>query len=139
FDVISDVTWRVKWIPGTLPETTNMNSYFAQSGQTHKCMAKGPIIVAHDFETAKDKIYFTETDTNKSYCNIYEVSRAASGSTRVSSNLYLPKNLIKESMFKLLMKRKLLKVYEASWANLNAYCKSLVQEHKHHAYHIEFQ
>ena len=136
FNVAADVTWRPKWIPDTLPETDNINSYLAQAGQSHRCVADGPIMVAHDFEIEKDVIHFTETDQAKSYCCVYTLTRLNNGKSHLKNEFFMPKNFIKEWMFRIMMKKKFAALCGKAWDNLNHYCKGLVEKHASHPYEI---
>lgn len=49
FNVIADLPWRSKWIPGALPEVTDVNEAITSTGQTHRCLADGPLLVSHDY------------------------------------------------------------------------------------------
>jgi hypothetical protein len=136
FDVLTDVTWRGKWIPGTLPETTNVNSYFSQTGQSHRCMANGPVMYQHDFHQEKDKVFLTETADSKTHSCVYTITRLDDNRTMLKNEFFMSKNFFKQLMFRLLMKKKFEKVCIASWDNLNAYCKSLVEKKQKHPYTI---
>ena len=136
FDVAVDVKWRPQWIPGTLPETTDINAYIAQNGQTHKCIANGPIMVAHDFKIEKDKVYFSETDSSKTMGCVYTLTRLDANRSHLSCEFFMPSNFFKAAMFKLMMKKRLKNVCLQSWDNLSTYCKSLVEKHETHPYQI---
>ena len=132
FNVASDVMWKPKWIPEADPVTTNVNTQIPQAGQTHKCISKGPVLVAHDFQIEKDTIHFTETDQNKSYCCVYTLTRMKDGKSHLQNEFFMPKNFFKEFMFKALLKKKYKGMCELAWSNLNKYCKELVANHATH-------
>lgn len=136
FNVVSDLPWRSKWIPGALPEVVDMNHDLTQTGQTHRCLASGPVIVAHDFHNSKDTITFTETDTKKTYCVVYTLKKTDERRTHFSSVSFMRKNFFQQLMFRLFMKKKLEKVYALAWENLNNYCKGLVEQGKEHPYWV---
>ncbi|MCB0581222.1 MAG: DUF2652 domain-containing protein [Phaeodactylibacter sp.] len=136
FNVVSDLPWRSKWIPGSLPEVADINSELAQAGQTHRCLADGPVIVAHGFEASENVITFTETDQQRTYCVIYTLAKLDEGRTRVQSASFIRKNFFKELIFKLFVKKKLEKVYYQAWANLNGYCQGLLEQGKEHPYRV---
>lgn len=136
FNVVSDLPWRSKWIPNALPEVVDINSELAQAGQTHRCLASGPVIVSHGFEAAENVITFTETDQQKSYCVIYTLTKIDERRTRVQSASFIRKNYLKELLFKLFMKKKMEKLYGQAWANLNGYCKGLLEKQEEHPYRI---
>jgi hypothetical protein len=132
FNVASDVMWKPKWIPESNPVTTDVNTQIPQAGQTHKCIAKGPVLVAHDFQIEKDVIHYTETDVSKSYCCVYTLTRMEDGKSHLKNEFFMPKNFFKEFMFKALLKKKYTGMCELSWSNLNTYCKELVANHATH-------
>ncbi len=136
FNVVSDLPWRSKWIPGALPEVVDINSELTQAGQTHRCLANGPVIVAHGFETSENVITFTETDQEKSYCVIYTLTKLDEERTHLRSVSFIRKNFFKELMFRLFTKKKLEKVYNQAWANLAGYCKGLIESGKEHPYWV---
>jgi hypothetical protein len=136
FNVVSDLPWRSKWIPGALPEVMDLNARLTQVGQTHRCLANGPVIVTHGFEAEENVITFTETDQQKSYCVIYTLTKLDEGLTRFQSASFIRKNYFKEWLFKLFMKKKMEKVYSQAWANLNGYCKGLLEKNTEHPYSI---
>lgn len=137
FNVICDLPWRAKWIPGALPKVEEINSFLTQSGQTHKCLANGPVIVGHDYHLETDRITFTETDTKKTYCVVYNLQKMDGQRTMLHSVCYMPKSIIKETMFSVFMKKKFTKVYQQAWNNLNQYCIGLMKQKADHPYHIK--
>ncbi|MCO6493502.1 MAG: DUF2652 domain-containing protein [Phaeodactylibacter sp.] len=136
FNVVSDLPWRSKWIPGALPEVVDMNHDLTQIGQTHRCLANGPVIVAHDFQNSKDTITFTETDTKKAYCVVYTLKKMDEGRTHFSAASFMKRHFFAQLLFRLFAKKKLLKVYAQAWENLNNYCQGLVEQGKEHPYWV---
>ncbi|HLF64081.1 MAG TPA: DUF2652 domain-containing protein [Saprospiraceae bacterium] len=136
FNVVSDLPWRSKWIPGTLEKVVDMNSQLTQSGQTHRCMAKGPVLVAHDFRTESNTITFTETDAKKTHCTVYTLKKISEDSTHIQADVFLKKNPIMQLMFKLMMKKQFSAVMGEAFVNLNNYCKSLAAQGKEHPYWV---
>ena len=136
FDVVSDVEWRGKWIPGTLPKTENINTYFPQQGQTHKCIANGPTMFMHDFKRENEVIYFSETADSQQHSCLYTFTPMEGERTNLRMEFFMPKNLLKELMFNLLMKRKFVKSCEQALVNLDQYCQDLLAKKKKHPYAI---
>ena len=139
FNVVADLPWRSKWIPGALPQITDINEIIASTGQTHKCLAKGPILISHDYSLSDHLITFTETDADKTFCCVYHMKKLNENSTQVDVSMFLKKNFMKELMFKLFMKSKYTKVYDQSFKNLKAYCESLVEKKETHPYSIKIK
>jgi hypothetical protein len=133
---VSDLPWRNKWVPGVLPEGTDINSKLSQVGQTHRCLANGPVNLAHDFETGEDVITFTETDQKKNYSVVYTFKRLDKKRTHLHAVIFMRANEFKIFLFRLFLKKKLGKVYEQAWLNLNNYCKGLVTSEVEHPYKI---
>jgi hypothetical protein len=137
FNVVSDLPWRSKWIPGLLPEIEEINSQITQAGQTHRCLANGPIIVGHDYSKNVNSISFTETDQKKTQSTVYILTKLSEQSTKVEIVGFMPRNQVKELILKLFFKKKILKIFDQSFTNLNEYCKGLVQRNEEHSYKVE--
>jgi hypothetical protein len=136
-NVMADIPWRSSWIPGTLETVTDMNTALAQTGQTHKCMANGPVIVSHDYSVSEHLVTFTETDIPKTYCVVYTLKKLDEHRTLLYSSMFLKKNFFKELVFRLFFKNKIIKVYNQATTNLKNYCESLAKEGKEHRYAIK--
>jgi len=138
-NVMADIPWRSKWIPGTLETVTDMNSVLTQTGQTHKCMANGPVIVSHDYTVSEHQVTFTETDKKKTYCFVYTLKKVDEHRTLLTSTMFLRKNMIKELMFRTFFKNKIAKVYKQATTNLKNYCESLAKEGREHHFGIKIR
>ena len=136
-NVMADIPWRSKWIPGTLETVTDMNTTLTQIGQTHKCMANGPVIVSHDYTITDHLISFSETDVNKTECCVYTLKKLDDKRTLVISSVYIKRNKFKEWMFRLMMKKKVEKIFKQATNNLKNYCEDLVAQGKAHPYAIK--
>lgn len=139
FNVVADIPWRAKWIPETLEEFTDMNSKLTQTGQTHKCLVNGPVIISHDYSVSENVITFTETDDKKTYCVVYELRKIDDLSTQLKASTFIKKNFFKEVMFKLFMKKKVESLYNQTWINLKKYCEDLMSSKKDHPYKIKIK
>lgn len=136
-NVVMDIHWRSKWLPGVLEEITDVNSTLTQVGQTHKCLAKGPVITSHDYNFTDQLITFTETADKKNYCVVYTLKRLDDHRTQINTNTFIKKNFFMELMFKIMMKSKMGKLYDQAWSNLNKYCTSLTENGVNHPYSIQ--
>lgn len=136
-NVMVDLPWRSKWIPGTLETVTDMNTSLTQTGQTHKCMANGGVTVSHDYTVTDHFITFSETDVNKTQCCVYTIKKLGDNRSLLLSTLFIKRNRIKELMFKLLMKSKVEKIYSEAGKNMKNYCEELVAQGKNHSYSIK--
>jgi hypothetical protein len=137
FNVVVDLRWRSKWIPGLLPEIENLNSELTQPGQTHKCLAGGPVMIGHDYHVGEERISFTETDVKKTFCTVYVFTKVNETTTEVSTTCYIPGNWLMELMFKVLQKKKYKKMYNTALLNLDTYCTELSSQGRQHPYQIQ--
>ena len=139
FNVASDITFRPNWIkgPGVMEEFTDINSVLPQSGQTHKCIANGPVIVSHDYDVSDHFIAYRESDGMKSV--VYELRRIDDNTTSLKATMFIKKNFIMGTMFSLFMKKKVKALYDKCWQNLKLYCEKLVNEGKEHPFKIQLK
>ncbi|MEO6131540.1 MAG: DUF2652 domain-containing protein, partial [Saprospiraceae bacterium] len=139
FDVVADVTWRPKWIPGIGPEVTDVNSKLTQSGQTHRCIVNEPRIIGHDYHIDQDVICFSETPEKKTHGVLYKLHRLSDGRTRIQATLWIPRNPMKAIMFKMMMKKKMMGMFDQSWSNLKFYCEELATRGENHSFTLMLQ
>ena len=135
FSVIVDLPWRNAWVVETEP-ATDMNHNIMQNGSTHRCLAKAPLQVSHDFEITPNKVTFTETHDTRKFCTVYTMEKIDKNSTRVHASFFIKKNFFMELMFKLFMKKKYQRIVDDTFANLKGYCEELLEKQKDHPYKI---
>lgn len=135
FSVVADLPWRNAWVEETEP-ATDMNHKIMQNGSAHRCLAKQPVQISHDFEVSPDRVTFTETHDNRKFCTVYTLEKLDEGRTRMEVNFFIKKNLLMEWMFRLFMKKKFQKVVDDTGANLKKYCEGLVARGEDHPYRI---
>lgn len=140
FDVISDMSFRHKWQDG-LVGVDKLSHKITQPGSTHRCVIKrdesDPFFVMHDFKIEKELITFVETNSKDKYSGVYFLRRLGKGLTKVEINYFWKAQVLKNLLFNFFMKKKFLKIIDLSFTNLDAYCKKLVAESRHHTSHIE--
>ncbi len=137
FNVMADVPWRAKWLPGVLAEFTDINSMLTQSGQTHKCLANGPILISHDYSITDHTITFSETMADKKYSVVFRLKKVEEKKTLLQVTGFIRKSLFIGLIFKLVMKPKLIKVYNQAWNNLKNYIDDLKEKGIEHPYKIQ--
>ncbi|NNE36020.1 MAG: DUF2652 domain-containing protein [Rhodothermales bacterium] len=135
FNVVSDLSIRHEWLVG-LKGSDSLNSAITRNGSTHRCVIKGkasdPFIVSHSFESRSDSVAFTETDHRSGVETVFLLKRIDGMSTSIDLEYFLKKNVLKEFIFKVVFKRKLLGNTNESLRNLADYCESLVAEGREH-------
>lgn len=135
FSVIADLPWRNAWVVETEP-ATDLNHKIMQSGSTHRCLAKQPVQVSHDFEISPEKVTFTETHETRKFCTVYAMEKLNEQATRVHANFFIKKNVFMELMFKLFMKKKYQRLIDDTFINLKNYCEGLMERGEEHPYRI---
>jgi hypothetical protein len=135
FSVIADLPWRNAWVVETEP-ATDMNHKIMQNGSAHRCLAKAPIQVSHDFEISPNKVTFTETHDTRKFCTVYSMEKLSEHRTRVHATFFVKKNYFVELMFKLFMKKKYQRLIDDTFSQLKNYCEGLVERGEAHPYRI---
>lgn len=136
FSVLVDFPWRSKWIPETLEKVDHINHEILQTGSIHRCFAKGPVVVTHDFKNSDDLVTFAESDINNPVSAVYTLRKVDKSKTWVEVGFFMKQNFFMKLMFSLFMKKKYLKIYNDGFVNLNQYCKDLQKSQKEHPYKI---
>lgn len=134
FDVLADLSWRSKWMVGTAPVTDMLSAKITQSGSTHRCITNGPVIISHDFQTTDDRVTFSETDVKKNHCAVFTLERIGQNLTRGRVEVFMRRNWLMETIFKLFMKKKMQKQIDDSFTKLNRYCQDLLEKGEQHPY-----
>lgn len=135
FSVLADLPWRHAWVAETEP-ATDLNHKIMQQGSTHRCLAKQPVQVSHDFEVSAERVTFTETHETRKFCSVYLLEKLDASRTRVHVSFFIKKNFFIELMFKLFLKKKYQRLVDDTFANLKNYCEGLVAKGEDHPYGI---
>ena len=139
FDVISDMEFRHDFMPN-LVGSDMFNHKITQTGSTHRCVIKrdesDPFFIAHNFAFDQNKVTFVESNHKDKFANIFTLVAIGKGLTRFKISTFAKPHLIKELLFRLLMKKKSLQSCEASFSNFNDYCKKLHAEGQEHSNRI---
>ncbi|MFK7846516.1 MAG: DUF2652 domain-containing protein [Rhodothermales bacterium] len=142
FDVVSDLSFRHHWQDG-LSGSDDLNHKIAQSGSTHRCVIKGdasdPFFVSHGFEKKGDTITFSDTNHKSGVGSVFSLQKLENDQTKVQVHTFMKRNPLKQLMFNLLLKKKFLRIGQASWQNLDAYCSGLVARGEDHSSQIVLQ
>ena len=139
FDVVADMGFRHHWLEG-LKGSTDLNGKIAHNGSTHRCIIKGddsdPFFVSHDFKRSGDEITFTDTNYKERFSNVFQLIKLGPERTRVVMHTFVKRNVLKQWVFKLFIKRKLVNHISKSLDRLGAYCRTLVASDQQHPVQI---
>ncbi|MGI9627628.1 MAG: DUF2652 domain-containing protein [Longimicrobiales bacterium] len=136
FDVITDLSFRHEWQVG-LTGSDQLNHKIAQPGSSHRCVIKDdasdPFWIAHDFETAKNHVTFTETEHQAGLSSVYSLRPVDADRTRVKVHAFSNAGLLKRLAFRLLLKRRILRGLGEGFTCLDDYCRGLVARGESHS------
>lgn len=131
FNVLSDLTIRHDWMVG-VKDSDRLNSKITRNGSTHRCVMKDsendPFIISHNFQVSQDFVTFTDTNHRDGIDAVFTLRRIGKQVTRLQVVYFMKRNVIKEFLFRMFMKKKFLEMTAASCKNLNDYCKTLLHE-----------
>ncbi len=133
FNVLSDLSIRHEWMVG-VKDSDRLNSKITRNGSTHRCVMKGtendPFFVSHNFQVGQDFVTFVDSNHKDGIDAVFTLRRIGNQVTRMQVFYYMKRNVVKEFLFRLFMKKKFMEVAAASSRNLNDYCRALLQEGK---------
>lgn len=131
FNVLSDYSIRHLWSVG-LKGSDQLNSKISRNGSTHRCVINNskndPFFIAHDFNTSKDYVVFTETDSSKGVSVVFSLKKVEENTTLLETRTFLEGGFIKQTIFSLLLKKRFARDAQCSALNLEKYCKILVEK-----------
>lgn len=139
FNVVSDISFRQNW-QVYVDTSDELSGKISQQGIKHRCIVTGEKnphrVVSHSYTRENDVIHFTDTNIKAGACCVYTLRKIGPGLTRITADNFMKPNRLKLLLFNLMMKKKLEALFEASWQNLDVYCKQLQNEGKDHTAQI---
>lgn len=131
FNVLSDLSMRHAWMVG-VNDSDRLNSKITRNGSTHRCVMKGtendPFFISHSFEVSQDFVTFTDSNHRDGVDAVFTLRRIGRRLTRIQVFYFMKRNVIKEFLFRMFMKKKFLEETAASCQNLGDYCKALLED-----------
>ncbi|MFK7846703.1 MAG: DUF2652 domain-containing protein [Rhodothermales bacterium] len=135
FNVLSDLSIRHEWIEG-IKDSDRLNSKITRNGATHRCVIKSdesdPFMISHNFQTGKDFIAFTDTNHKAGIDTIFTLRKIGPAITRLEMHYFMKRNIFKELMMALFVKKKHMGVLQRSCKKLNDYCKEIYISGRQH-------
>lgn len=139
FDVVSDVSFRDKWIGG-LSASGELNGNITKNGSTHRCVMSGtdndPFFISHRFKMAKEVITWVETDHNAKWNVVIKLERIGKQLTRIYYTFFIKSDLLSRLKFKYKVKKPMTAWVTGNFKSLNVYCQELLKEDQQHPVHI---
>ena len=110
---------RPKWQIG-LKKTDQVSHVLPQVGTRHRCvLEKGQMILyTSTYSYSPEKIIYGETDDKKKMASYSTFEKISNNKTRMTVDLYLKKNFLTVTVFRMMMKKKLEKQFNQSLDNL---------------------
>lgn len=117
--IIGRYSERAAWQDG-VQKVEQVTDKIPQLGTRHRCvMDKGTVVVHYsNFSYDADKVVVSETNESKTSSTYYTLEKIANGTTRLTLDYYITKNLLHEIVFKLTQKKKILSRLQKSLVNL---------------------
>ena len=131
FDIVSDTRSKHLWVLG-VNGSDQFNSNVTRNGSAHRCImnadGSGPGFVSHGFSVDRDKVNWTDTNIGHGYSLIFTFQRIGKQLTRVNVTVVAKRNLFAQFKFNMFQKKGQIQWFNGSLANLNTYCKQLLNE-----------
>jgi hypothetical protein len=110
---------RPKWQFGVV-ETDQISHVLPQVGTKHRCvLEKGErVMYTSNYEYSTEKIVYAETDEKKKSACYFTFEKIGENKTRFTVDLYLKKNPLLVTAFRLMMKKKVENQFRKSMKNL---------------------
>lgn len=135
FNVLSDLSFRHKWMVG-LKDSDRLSHAITQTGSTHRCIInankRDPVFVSHSFELDSDKVTFVESDHREGLSMVYSLQRESHELTKVELHILMKSHWLKLLVINLFLRKKLHRMNKENLANLNTYCKKLIDQEREH-------
>ena len=126
FDVASNLPTRLHWMQGA-KEIQMLNHQMNRLGTKHRCVvdANSPVMVTTESTHTSNTITLTETDEKRMMCSVYTLRQGDDNRTHVRVDGFIKDSLILRILFRLVLKKKLSRFFQASVDNLKRYCEQL--------------
>lgn len=90
--------------------------------------ASDPFFISHGFEKKGDLITFSDTDHKVGLGNVFSLKRLGPEKTQIRVHTLIKRNPLKHLLFRLFLKKKILRDSDLGWQNLEHYCQGLLED-----------
>lgn len=118
---------RNRWLDG-VRKIDEVDHFLPGVGTRHRCILDTGEVVLYSSSFMYDpenKIIFSETEENKQHATYYTMEKISKNKTRLTVDIYLKKNPVKQILFNLVMKKKMKAQFERSLSNLEGLLKEI--------------
>ena len=119
FFTAANFNFRTKWRVD-VKKVDEVDHVLPQVGTRHRCvLEKGQMIIyTSNYSYSSDKIVYGETDEKKSKASYMTFEKTGENKTKVTLDLYMKRNFVMQTIFRLIIKKKLENVFGKSLENL---------------------
>lgn len=131
FDVVMDLPARLQWRTdakgNAAKEVEMLNHQLNRLGTKHRCIIdkNNPILVTNGSTRSADLITLSETDEKKTACAVFTLRPEGDAQTRVGVDFFVKDAFVWRMLFKILLKKKMINMFNASFDKLGQYCREL--------------
>ena len=124
---VVDFDTRKRWNVNVKDIDNVTHSMLTRLGTSHRCiLEKGhAIMYSSSYSFAPEKIEYSETDEKKNYATYFTFTKITDTRTGLTLDLYIKKNLLMITLFKLVEKKKMEKAFNQSLSNLEEFMKEV--------------
>ena len=126
FHATGDFTFRSRWQEG-VKTVEEVNHFLPRVGMRCRCvMEDGQVVIyTSSYSFHPDRIEFSETDEMKKSSTHYLLEKTGDNKTRLTLDIYLKKNMLRQMIFNLMEKNKLEDTFQRSLLNLEGLVKEI--------------
>ena len=120
FHASGDFQYRHRWVEG-VKAVEELTHYLPRIGMKCRFVSDNgsTIIYSNDFHYNDNKIQFSETDENKTFCTRYGIDRMGTKKTRLTIDYYIANDLPSKLLFKLFKQTRIKNSFIKSLKNLD--------------------
>jgi hypothetical protein len=102
-----------------------LNDKVNRIGTKHRCLIdrNSPVLVTSGITRSADTITLTETDDKRTACAVYTLRQEEQGETRVRIDFFVKNSWPVRTLFRVFLRKNLMRSFRASLENLKSYCE----------------
>jgi hypothetical protein len=126
FHATGDFNYRHRWQEG-VKKVEEVNHFLPRVGMRCRCVLdNGEVnIYSSSYSYSPERIEFSETDEKKNSSTYFILEKTGNNKTRLTINFYLKKNIVVQTIFNLVRKKKMEEIYHKSLLNLEELLKEI--------------
>lgn len=126
FHASGDFNYRNRWYDG-IKKVEEVNHFLPRVGMKCRCILENGEVLTYSssYFYQPDRIEFSETDERKTRATYFTLEKTGKNKTKLTIDFYLAKNFTRQTIFKLMKKRKTEDILRKSLQNLVSLVKEL--------------